>query len=159
MVVRLFQERKISPKRKFLGQISRGHPGVIRADIPAQNFGSGPSKSWKKNKHLGADIHDPKARTSTTPRDLQKLRSENFGLNFRSLLLVQRDGPKHMKDGVCWAQASSQKVCQRSDVSVQGFFSLSAPPVPVSSVWGATYSVTHELDGSLTVGPSHHLKR
>ena len=33
------QERKISPKRKFLGRTSRGHPGVIRADIPAQNFG------------------------------------------------------------------------------------------------------------------------
>ena len=35
------QERKISPKSKFLGRISRGHPGVIRADIPAQNFGEG----------------------------------------------------------------------------------------------------------------------
>ena len=37
----IFQERKISPKRKFSGRISRGHPGVIRADIPAQNFGQG----------------------------------------------------------------------------------------------------------------------
>ena len=36
-----FQERKISPKRKFLGRTSRRHPGVIRADIPAQNFGQG----------------------------------------------------------------------------------------------------------------------
>ena len=35
------QERKISPKRKFWGRMSRGHPGVIRADIPAQNFGQG----------------------------------------------------------------------------------------------------------------------
>ena len=85
-VFRVFsQERKSSPKRKFLGRISRGHPGVIRADIPAQNFGPGPSKSWKKNKHFGADVHDPKARTSTTPRVFQKLRSNNFGLNFRSL--------------------------------------------------------------------------
>ena len=35
------QERKISPKRKFWGRTSRGHPGVIRTDIPAQNFGQG----------------------------------------------------------------------------------------------------------------------
>ena len=35
------QERKISPKRKFSGRTSRGHPGVIRADIPTQNFGQG----------------------------------------------------------------------------------------------------------------------
>ena len=35
------QERKISPKRKFLGRTARCHPGVIRADIPAQNFGQG----------------------------------------------------------------------------------------------------------------------
>ena len=35
------KERKISPKRKFLGRTSRGHPGVIRADIPAKNFGQG----------------------------------------------------------------------------------------------------------------------
>ena len=33
--------RKISPQRKFLGRTSRGHPGVIRADIPTQNFGQG----------------------------------------------------------------------------------------------------------------------
>ena len=35
------QERKISPKRKFLGRTSCGHPGVIRANIPTQNFGQG----------------------------------------------------------------------------------------------------------------------
>ena len=72
---------QISPKSKFLGRISRGHPGVTRTDIPAQNFGQGAQKSWK-NRHLGADIRDPKAQTSTTLRDFQKFRSENFGLNF-----------------------------------------------------------------------------
>ena len=36
------QERKISPKRKLWGRISHRHPGVIRADIPPQNFGQGP---------------------------------------------------------------------------------------------------------------------
>ena len=63
-----------------MGRVSRGHPGVVRADIPAQNFGQGP-KSWK-NKHVGADIHAPKARTSTTLRDFQKLRSEKLWAEF-----------------------------------------------------------------------------
>ena len=75
------QERKISPKRKFWGRISRGHTGVIRADIPAQNFGQGVQNPGK-NKHLGADIHDPKARTSTTLREFQKLRSEKLWAEF-----------------------------------------------------------------------------
>ena len=78
-----FQERNISPTRKFLGRISRGHPGVIRADIPAQNFGQGTQNHGKTNKHLGADIHDPKARTSTILiRDFQKLRSEKLWAEF-----------------------------------------------------------------------------
>ena len=61
---------------RMSGGHSRGYPGP--------KLRSGHSKSWK-NKHLGADIHDPKARTSRTLRDFHKLRSENFGLNFRSL--------------------------------------------------------------------------
>ena len=79
---RVFQERKISPKRKFLGRTSRGHPGVIGADIPAQNFGQGGQNPGKKNKHFGAGIHDPKARTSTTLRGFQKLRSEKLWAEF-----------------------------------------------------------------------------
>ena len=77
----LIQERKISPKRKFLGRTSCGHPGVIRADIPGKNFGQG-GQNPGKNKHFGADIHDPKARTSTTLRDFQKLRSEKLWAEF-----------------------------------------------------------------------------
>ena len=57
------QERKSSRKRKLSGRIS------------------GPSKPLK-NKHFGADIHDPKARTSTTLRDFQNFSQKNFGLNF-----------------------------------------------------------------------------
>ena len=75
------QERKSSPKKKFSARISRGHPGVIRADIPAQNFGHGPPNPGK-NKHFGADIHDPKARTSTTLRHFQKLWSEKLRAEF-----------------------------------------------------------------------------
>ena len=78
---RFRQERKISQKRKFLARMSRGHPGVIRADIPAQNFCQG-AQNPGKNKHLGADIHDPKVRTSTPPRDFQKLRSEELWAEF-----------------------------------------------------------------------------
>ena len=61
------QERKVSPKRKFLGRTSRGHPGVIRADVPAQNFGQGSQNPGKTSisartsmTRLGADVHDPK---------------------------------------------------------------------------------------------------
>ena len=68
-----------------MGRTSRGHPRVIRADIPAQNFGQG-GENLGKNKHRGADIHDPKARTSMTLRDFQKLRSEKLWAEFRSLL-------------------------------------------------------------------------
>ena len=50
-------------------RISRGRPGAT--DLVR------PSKSWK-NKHFGADVHDPKARTSTTPGGFKKLRSEKL---------------------------------------------------------------------------------
>ena len=93
------QERKISPKRKFLGRTSRGHPGVIRADIPARNFGQG-TQNTGKNKHLGADIHDPKVRTSTTPRDFQKLRSEKLWVEFSF--------PKNHRQTKCTEHASKK---------------------------------------------------
>ena len=42
-----------------------------------------------ENKYFGADIHDPKARTSTILRDFQKLRSEKLWAgHFRSLVLA-----------------------------------------------------------------------
>ena len=75
------QERKISPKRKFLGRIPRGHPWVILADISAQNFGQG-RQNAEKNMHFGADIHDPKPQTSTTLRDFPKFRSEKLWADF-----------------------------------------------------------------------------
>ena len=80
-----------------MGRISRGHPGVIRAEIPAQNFGQGPQNPGK-NKHFGADIHDPKARTSTTLRDFQKLWSDKlwaeFSFSMFALLQPKKDGGK-----------------------------------------------------------------
>ena len=66
---------KISPKMKFLERISRGHPGsFVRI--------SRPRTSEKQNKHLGADIHNLKAQTSTTARDLQGLWSEKLWAEF-----------------------------------------------------------------------------
>ena len=67
-------------------------PKVLGTDIPRTSGGHsrgypgpklrpGRSKSWK-NRHLGADIHDPKAQTSTTLRDFQKLRSEKLRVEF-----------------------------------------------------------------------------
>ena len=65
------QEWKNKPKRKFSGQISRGRPGGHSCWRPGSKASSRPSKLWK-DKHLGADIHDPNARTSMTPGGCQK---------------------------------------------------------------------------------------
>ena len=57
---------KNQPKQQVSGtDIPRTFGGHARG-YPGQKLRWGQSKSWKKNKHVGADIHDPKARTSTT---------------------------------------------------------------------------------------------
>ena len=64
-----------------LSRRPRGYPGGrSRAKTSVR-----PSKSLK-NKHFGADIHDPKARTSMTPGNFGQ---KNFGLNFRSLMKLR----------------------------------------------------------------------
>ena len=73
-------------KEEVLGRTSRGHPGVIRADILAQNFGQGgqnPGKTSISAWPEGADVHGPKGFPKTSVR-------ETLGLNFRSL----ENGPK-----------------------------------------------------------------
>ena len=59
------------PKEEVFGpdipRTSRGHS----RGCPGSTLRSGPSTPWK-NKHFGADIHDPKARMSTTLRNFQK---------------------------------------------------------------------------------------
>ena len=78
------QERKISPKRKFWGRITRGHPGVIRADIPAQNFGQGSRNPGKTS--IWAWISMTRRRGRPRPWGISKnFGQKNFGLNFRSL--------------------------------------------------------------------------
>ena len=79
---RVFQERKSSPKSKFWGRISGGRPrGYPRWMSDGKNFGHA-LEILKKNKHFGADIHDPKARTSMTPGGFKKLRSEKLRAEF-----------------------------------------------------------------------------
>ena len=69
-----FQERKFSPKRKFLAGYPCGHP--------AKNFGQA-LQILEKNKHFGTDI--PCGRPS------KNLGLQNFGLIFRSLSLTQSE--------------------------------------------------------------------
>ena len=65
------QERKSSPKSKFWGRTSGGRPRGYPGGRPGAKTSVKPSKSWK-NKHFGADIHDPKARTSMTAGGFKK---------------------------------------------------------------------------------------
>ena len=69
-----FRNERSAQRGSFLGRTSRGCPEVIRADIPAQNFGQGSRNSGKTS---------ISARTSRTLRDFQKLRSANFGLKLQ----------------------------------------------------------------------------
>ena len=73
---RFFRDEKSAQRGSFGTDIPRTSGGHSRG-YPGQKLRSGRSKAWK-NKHFGADIHDPKARTSTTLRDFQKLRSEKL---------------------------------------------------------------------------------
>ena len=78
------QERKISPKRKFSGRISRGHPGVIRADVPTQNFGQGPRNPGKTSIWVRTSM--TRRRGRPRPQGIFKnFGQKNFGLKFRPL--------------------------------------------------------------------------
>ena len=95
---------KNSPKRKFLGRTCRGHPGVIRADIPGQNFGQGPRNPGKTSILVRTSMNIL-ARTSMTPRDVQKLRSGKHWAEFSVTLITPqlqtRKAPKKSKE---WCQ-------------------------------------------------------
>ena len=74
----LLSRTKNQPKEEVFGMdIPRTSGGHLRG-YPGPKLRSGRSKSWKTS-ISGADIHDPKARTSTTLRGFQKLRSEMSG--------------------------------------------------------------------------------
>ena len=81
-----FRNEKAAQRVRF----GAGYPADVHADIPAdvpaggKNFGQA-----LENKHFGADIHGPKARTSMTPKNSGQ---NNFGLNVRSLLFGNNFG-------------------------------------------------------------------
>ena len=65
-------------KKKNQPKETRGHPGVIRADIPAENFGQGAQNPGKTS--IWARISmTPRRGLFTTLRGFQKLRSETLG--------------------------------------------------------------------------------
>ena len=72
---------KNQPKEEVFGPDIPWTSGGHSCGNPGPKLRSGPSKPWE-NKHFGANIHDPKVRTSTTPRDFQKLRSEKLWAEF-----------------------------------------------------------------------------
>ena len=79
-IATLFKNEKSAQEEVFGTDIPRTSGGHSRG-YPGPKLRSGRSKSWK-NKQFGADIHDPKARTSTTLRGFQKLRSEKLWAEF-----------------------------------------------------------------------------
>ena len=76
-----YSRTKVQPKEEVFGTDFPRTSGGHSRGYPGPKLRSGPSKSWK-NKHFAADIHDPKARTSTTLRGFQKLWSEKLWAEF-----------------------------------------------------------------------------
>ena len=85
----LLFKNKISAQRVSFWD---GYPADIRGSFARISRPKTSVRALKilENKHLGADIHDPKARTSTTLRDFQKLRSEKLWAEFLFPILRQK---------------------------------------------------------------------
>ena len=80
------KSRKTPQKEEVFGtDVPRTSGGHSRG-YPGPELRSGRSDFWKKTSvSARTSMIDPKARTSTTLSDFQKLRSEKIGLKFRSL--------------------------------------------------------------------------
>ena len=67
-----FKNEKAAQRVSF----GAGYLADVHADIPAdvrgQKLRSSPRNPGRKNKHFGADVHHPKARTSMTPGGFKK---------------------------------------------------------------------------------------
>ena len=63
---------KSAQRVSFGAGYPRRYPGRYPGGRPGAKTSVKPSKSWKKNKHFGADVHDPKARKSMTPGGFKK---------------------------------------------------------------------------------------
>ena len=67
------------------GSFWDGYPADIRGSFARMSWRKTSVRALKiveQNKHLGADIHDLKVRTSTTLRDFHRLRSEKLWAEF-----------------------------------------------------------------------------
>ena len=153
-----------------------GYPADIRgsfARISRPKTSVRALKSWK-NRHLGADIHDPKARTSTTLRDFQKLRAEKLWAKFlcpkirngknspKRKFLLRTPRPATGAFRALWARSVpgvsprvflkrggvSKIVCHRVSLSVQKVSEI-VPESPGPSVHGRTPFQGHPQGHSL----------
>ena len=109
--------QNFSPKRKFWGRISRGHPGVIRADIPAQNFGQGPQNLGKTS--IWARTSMTRRHGRPRPWDFQKLRSEKLWAEFafpNRLLQESLKRIMHPGNQGPYSMASLRSACGQSSV-------------------------------------------
>ena len=93
-----FRNDKSSANRKFSGHIPLGRPGVIRADVPGQKVRADP-RNLGKNKHVGADVHDPNARTSMTPGGCKKLRAEKLRADLSFPIVHQKEATQRAVKG------------------------------------------------------------
>ena len=76
----LFKNEKLAQR----GSFRDGYPVDIRKSFARISRAKTSARALEtlENKHFGADIHDPKARTSTTLRGCQELRSEKLWAEF-----------------------------------------------------------------------------
>ena len=115
-----------------MGRISRGHPGVIRADIPAQNFGQGTQNAGKTSTWARTSM--TRRRGRPRPQGTSKnFGQKNFGLNFRSLFFGKSQRVKNAKRKLLktsrkkkCSQKIFQKISQKiEDITFTGFYSIS----------------------------------
>ena len=80
-------------------------------DVPGQMLRTGPRNLGTKNKHFGADGHDPKARTSMTQGGFKKLRSEKPWAEFS----FPKSGQKRVQKVLWWMWTSQSMLhwCKR----------------------------------------------
>ena len=80
---------KKRPKRKFSGRISRGRPGVIRADVPGQKLRAGSRNLGKRS--IWVQTSMTRTRGRPWSQGMQKnFVQKNLGLFYRSLFSVTR---------------------------------------------------------------------
>ena len=102
---RFHQEK--SAQRLAKRKIGDGYPAEIQGSFARISRPKTSVRALKvlENKHLGADIHDPKARTSTTLRDFQQLRSEKLWAEF-SFSISGTSMHNSLFQWKCWALSS-----------------------------------------------------